>query len=99
MFRQLENVFYKIGDVVISMGKQVGNVEIQDENITNELVIRSAVKADVCEIETVISLASKTKYEICLLAEEKYGLVLNMRDTKNILITNYLAEQEVQLAA
>lgn len=98
MLTQLEKAFWVIGDRIVAMGSgqnhNFDDKEIREENVTSELVIRPIKPKSVARtIETRETLNQLTKQQICNAASERFGVDLNFRTEKKVLITEFLAEQ------
>lgn len=94
---QLEKAFMVIGDKVLTVGsgqKGLDEFEILEGNKTSELVVKPRPAEQKHNIETRQSLNNMTKKAICDLCVEQYGVELNLRTEKKILITQYLELQE-----
>ena len=94
---QLERAFMVIGDKIIMAGsgaKDFDDFEILDENVTSELVVKPRPEEPKTHFETRQSLNNVTKKTICDLALERYGVELNFKTEKKMLISQYLALQE-----
>ncbi len=98
MLTHLEKAFWVIGDRIIAMGsgtdKNFADKEIRKENITSELVIRPHPTAPKADPETRETLNQLTKQQICNLCNELFGVDLNFRTEKKLLITQFLEEQK-----
>lgn len=94
---QLEKAFMVIGDrVIMASGgqKNFDEFEIREDNVTNELVVKPRPLPLRAHLETRKSLNNITKQAICDLCVERYGVELNFRTEKKILITTYLSLQD-----
>lgn len=86
-----------IGDKVITVGSGslgLDDFDVQEENITSELVVRPRAALPRTTFETRQSLNNMTKQAICDLAVERYGVDMNFRTEKKQLITEFLALQD-----
>lgn len=94
---QLEKVFMVIGDKVIMASggqKSFDNYDIREDNVTSELIIKPRTYAPNAILETRRSLNDITKQAICDLSVERYGVELNFRTEKKVLITSFLSLQD-----
>ena len=94
---QLEKAFMVIGNRVImaSGGQQnFDDFEIKNENVTNELVVKPRPLQQKRDLETRKSLNNMTKKAICELCIEIFGIDLNFRIEKKLLITEFLLLQD-----
>ena len=96
IINQLERAFMTIGDKLIMAGgghKNFDEFEVREENVTNELVIKSRPDQPSKILEDRKSLNNMTKQAICDLAVERFGIELNFRTEKKELITQFLEAQ------
>lgn len=95
IFEQLEKAFMVIGDrVIMASGgqKDLNDYDVIDEK-TSELVVKPRPRTPKRNLETRQSLNNKTKKEICEQAAEHYGIDLDIKTEKKLLITNFLEIQ------
>jgi hypothetical protein len=101
MLTPLEKAFWVIGDKIVAMSSgqnhNFEDKEIREENITSELVIRPYKKSTQTPIETRESLNRLTKKQICDLCSERFGIDLNLRTEKKVLISQFLEEQNTEV--
>jgi hypothetical protein len=100
VLEQIEKAFKVIGDKVLTAGSgknRLDDFEIIQGNVTTQLVVKPRKAVDNGFSETRRSLNNMTKQAICDLAVERYGVDLNMRTEKKVLITEYLELQEQEI--
>jgi len=93
---QLEKAFKVIGDKVLTAGSgknKLDDFDIIQGNVTAQLVVKPRKESESEVSESRKSLNNMTKRQICDLAVERYGVDLNMRTEKKVLITEYLELQ------
>lgn len=97
VLEQIEKAFKVIGDKVLTVGSgkdRLDDFDVIDGNVTAELVVKPRKITNTSFNETRRSLNNMTKQQICDLAVERYGVDLNMRTEKKVLITEFLELQE-----
>lgn len=96
ILENLEKAFMVIGGKVIMASggqKNFDEYDITDDNVTTELVIKPRTPAYTVPDEDRASLNNKTKRKICDLCVEQFGVELNFRTEKKLLITAFLDSQ------
>lgn len=73
--------------------KNFDEYDITDDNVTSELVIKARAPAHTMPAENRSSLNDITKRNICDLCVERFGVELNFRIEKKLLITAFLENQ------
>jgi hypothetical protein len=97
---KLEQAFMVIGDRVITVGggaKALDSYDIKQENVTAELIVKPRAAGPQEPIETRQSLNNMTKQAICELCVERFGIDLNFRTEKKLLITEFLCIQQLEI--
>lgn len=91
LLEQIEKAFKAVGSHLMAGGiiNNVDNFHLRDDNVTSELLISPYYyKSKV--IETSETLQTFTKQQICDLALDRFGIILNYHTVKKILMQQYL---------
>jgi hypothetical protein len=92
MWHNLGELFYVIGDKIVSFGTHSKHDD-QKEILDPDRVFDKPITDDLVPVESPESLREMTKQDICNLSAERFGVGLNIRSTKPELISAYLTRQ------